>query len=99
MDLAKKLSEELANQAQSYGFHRAVSPDAEPRARSYDHNSPQKQGKCKLLNNLSSLLLPFIKNLHSVMHINVSNILMVVTKVSIAEYVCIFTEFLSLEIN
>ncbi|CAH0551018.1 unnamed protein product [Brassicogethes aeneus] len=49
MHLAKCLNEELANQAaqsgRSYLNHRAVSPEPEPRARSYDHKSPQKGGK------------------------------------------------------
>ncbi|XP_050294497.1 inositol hexakisphosphate and diphosphoinositol-pentakisphosphate kinase isoform X2 [Anthonomus grandis grandis] len=46
LHLAKCLTEELANQAtQSSGRslgNRTVSPDQEPRARSYDHKSPQK---------------------------------------------------------
>ncbi|XP_066244855.1 inositol hexakisphosphate and diphosphoinositol-pentakisphosphate kinase isoform X3 [Euwallacea similis] len=47
LQLAKCLNEELANQAtqasggRSLG-NRAVSPEPEPRARSYDHKSPQK---------------------------------------------------------
>lgn len=67
MDLAKKLSAELANQAQSYGFHRATSPDTEPRARSYDHSS-QNKGKRKysfkrtFSNALKSILKIIIKN-------------------------------------
>lgn len=52
MDLAKKLSAELANQAQSYGYNRAVSPDAEPRARSYDHHSQKNKDKCNDNNNI-----------------------------------------------
>nr|CAH7742232.1 unnamed protein product [Callosobruchus chinensis] len=46
MHLAKRLNEELANQAQhggrSYGTNRSASPEPEQRSRSYDHKSPQK---------------------------------------------------------
>ncbi|ERL95500.1 hypothetical protein D910_12762 [Dendroctonus ponderosae] len=51
--LAKCLTEELANQAtqsvgRSFATNRAVSPETEPRARSYDHKTPPK-GKGKSL--------------------------------------------------
>ncbi|CAH1993420.1 unnamed protein product [Acanthoscelides obtectus] len=50
MHLAKRLNEELANQAQhggrSYGMNRSASPEPEPRSRSYDHKSPQKSKDC-----------------------------------------------------
>lgn len=47
MHLAKRLNEELANQAahnnHSYGLNRSASPEPEQhRSRSYDHRSPQK---------------------------------------------------------
>lgn len=47
MHLAKRLNEELANQAAqhngSYGLNRSASPELEQqRSRSYDHKSPQK---------------------------------------------------------
>ncbi|KAG5890699.1 hypothetical protein JTB14_016529 [Gonioctena quinquepunctata] len=47
MHLAKRLNEELANQASQqnnrvFGLNRSVSPEPEQRARSYDHKSPQK---------------------------------------------------------
>lgn len=46
MHLAKRLNEELANQAahnsRSYGLNRSASPEPEQRSRSYDHKSPQK---------------------------------------------------------
>ncbi|XP_019865972.2 inositol hexakisphosphate and diphosphoinositol-pentakisphosphate kinase isoform X2 [Aethina tumida] len=44
MHLAKCLNEELANQKAEAGrrSNRAVSPDPEPRSRSYDHKSPAK---------------------------------------------------------
>lgn len=47
MHLAKRLNEELAQQNQSsrsYGSNRAVSPDTEPRSKSYDHKSAQTKG-------------------------------------------------------
>ncbi|XP_076259063.1 inositol hexakisphosphate and diphosphoinositol-pentakisphosphate kinase isoform X5 [Rhynchophorus ferrugineus] len=52
MHLAKCLTEELANQgtqrgSRSYG-NRVISPEPEPRSRSYDHKSPQK-GKAEKL--------------------------------------------------
>ncbi|KAL3286290.1 hypothetical protein HHI36_000799 [Cryptolaemus montrouzieri] len=45
--LARRLNEELAQQAKqksgkSYGANRALSPDPEPRSKSYDHKSPKK---------------------------------------------------------
>ncbi|CAH1111385.1 unnamed protein product [Psylliodes chrysocephalus] len=55
MHLAKRLNEELANQAanqgsRSYGLNRATSPELEQqRSRSYDHKSPQKGGKAQKL--------------------------------------------------
>ncbi|XP_076259069.1 inositol hexakisphosphate and diphosphoinositol-pentakisphosphate kinase isoform X11 [Rhynchophorus ferrugineus] len=50
MHLAKCLTEELANQgtqrgSRSYG-NRVISPEPEPRSRSYDHKSPQKGKEC-----------------------------------------------------
>lgn len=57
LHLAKCLTEELANQAtqssgRSFG-NRSVSPEPEPRARSYDQKSPQK-GKGKFFFELLS---------------------------------------------
>lgn len=52
MHLAKRLNEELANQAAqnnslSYGLNRSASPEQQ-RSRSYDHKSPQKnKGRLK----------------------------------------------------
>lgn len=52
MHLAKRLNEELANQAAQQGvrnfrINRSTSPEPEPRSRSYDHKSPQKsKGEC-----------------------------------------------------
>lgn len=48
MHLAKRLNEELAQQNQggrSFGNGRAVSPDTEPRSKSYDNKSAQTKGK------------------------------------------------------
>lgn len=46
MRLAKRLNEELAQQSQNSRNHsRALSPDPEPRSRSYDHKSPPNKGK------------------------------------------------------
>lgn len=45
MHLAKRLNEELAQQ-NSRSLQRAISPEPEPRSKSYDHKSPQK-GKGK----------------------------------------------------
>lgn len=48
MHLAKRLNEELAQQNQSsrsYGSGRAISPDPEPRSKSYDNKSAQTKGK------------------------------------------------------
>ncbi|CAH1125449.1 unnamed protein product [Ceutorhynchus assimilis] len=47
LQLAKCLTKELANQAtqasgRSYNNNRAISPEPEPRSRSYDHKSPRK---------------------------------------------------------
>lgn len=47
MHLAKRLNEELANQAAqqncgSFANNRPSSPEPEQRSRSYDHKSPQK---------------------------------------------------------
>lgn len=48
MDLAKRLSEELAaqqaKQSGSLGTNRALSPDAEPRSRSYEQQHPKTKG-------------------------------------------------------
>lgn len=47
MHLAKRLNEELANQAMSGGRSRAISPEPEPRAKSYENKSPQNKGNGK----------------------------------------------------
>lgn len=48
MHLAQRLNEELAQQSQSgrtYGSCRAVSPDSEPRSRSYENKQNKGKGK------------------------------------------------------
>ncbi|CAG9813472.1 unnamed protein product [Phaedon cochleariae] len=58
--LAKRLNEELANQAaqqnnKSYGSNRSTSPEPEQRSRSYDHKSPQKGKPEKLHQSLDAV--------------------------------------------
>nr|XP_023012227.1 inositol hexakisphosphate and diphosphoinositol-pentakisphosphate kinase isoform X4 [Leptinotarsa decemlineata] len=60
MHLAKRLNEELANQAaqqnsRNFSLNRSASPDTEPRARSYDHQSPQKGKADKLHQSLDAV--------------------------------------------
>ncbi|XP_018562040.1 inositol hexakisphosphate and diphosphoinositol-pentakisphosphate kinase isoform X2 [Anoplophora glabripennis] len=60
MHLAKRLNEELANQAaqqggRSFRINRSTSPEPEPRSRSYDHKSPQKSKAEKLHQSLDAV--------------------------------------------
>lgn len=64
MHLAKRLTEELANQAQhnsrSYGLNRSASPEPEQhRSRSYDHKSPQKSKGKLFIDKLEKIICKF----------------------------------------
>lgn len=88
-DLAKRLSKELAaQQAAQMGsleVERPLSPETEPRSRSYDHK-PVKQPKGKLN------LIPFYAFYFQSPWVIVSNLLIWVNKIGINYLIQIFTK-------